>query len=138
MMSANSIVRARIDERIKDEAAAVLGAMGLTVSSRAGSSLWLFCVSLGGDFSILLPEFVLGYFELSLLTRRNRPRKSSGPPPVMSMALPRKLDLPSDRPSLRRLQRPRSNRKADHYNNDDEPGQPRASTANSPAMVHLA
>ena len=32
MMSANSIVRARIDERIKDEAAAVLGAMGLTVS----------------------------------------------------------------------------------------------------------
>src|ERR1039457_3799051 len=32
MMSANSIVRARIDERIKDEAATVLGAMGLTVS----------------------------------------------------------------------------------------------------------
>ena len=32
MMSENSIVRARINERIKDEAAAVLGAMGLTVS----------------------------------------------------------------------------------------------------------
>jgi DNA-damage-inducible protein J len=32
MMSENSIVRARISERIKDEAAAVLGAMGLTVS----------------------------------------------------------------------------------------------------------
>ena len=31
-MSENSIVRARINERIKDEAAAVLGAMGLTVS----------------------------------------------------------------------------------------------------------
>ncbi|MGA3041818.1 MAG: type II toxin-antitoxin system RelB/DinJ family antitoxin [Bryobacteraceae bacterium] len=31
-MPANSIVRARIDEQIKDEAAAVLGAMGLTVS----------------------------------------------------------------------------------------------------------
>ena len=31
-MSANSVVRARIDERIKKEAAAVLGAMGLTVS----------------------------------------------------------------------------------------------------------
>jgi DNA-damage-inducible protein J len=31
-MSANAIVRARIDERIKNEAAAVLEAMGLTVS----------------------------------------------------------------------------------------------------------
>lgn len=31
-MTANAIVRARIDERIKDEATAVLGAMGLTVS----------------------------------------------------------------------------------------------------------
>jgi DNA-damage-inducible protein J len=31
-MPANSVVRARIDERIKDEAAAVLSAMGLTVS----------------------------------------------------------------------------------------------------------
>ena len=32
MMRENSIVRARINKRIKDEAAAVLGAMGLTVS----------------------------------------------------------------------------------------------------------
>ncbi len=31
-MSENAVVRARIDERIKTEAAAVLGAMGLTVS----------------------------------------------------------------------------------------------------------
>jgi DNA-damage-inducible protein J len=31
-MPANSVVRARIDERIKNEAAAVLSAMGLTVS----------------------------------------------------------------------------------------------------------
>jgi len=31
-MAANSVVRARIDERIKNEAAAVLSAMGLTVS----------------------------------------------------------------------------------------------------------
>jgi DNA-damage-inducible protein J len=31
-MKANAVVRARIDERIKNEAAAVLGAMGLTVS----------------------------------------------------------------------------------------------------------
>ena len=31
-MPQNSVVRARIDERIKSEAAAVLGAMGLTVS----------------------------------------------------------------------------------------------------------
>jgi DNA-damage-inducible protein J len=31
-MAANSVVRARIDQRIKDEAAAVLAAMGLTVS----------------------------------------------------------------------------------------------------------
>jgi len=31
-MTANAVVRARIDGHIKDEAAAVLGAMGLTVS----------------------------------------------------------------------------------------------------------
>jgi DNA-damage-inducible protein J len=31
-MPANSVVRARIDERVKNEAAAVLSAMGLTVS----------------------------------------------------------------------------------------------------------
>jgi DNA-damage-inducible protein J len=31
-MSENAVVRARIDERIKAEATAVLGAMGLTVS----------------------------------------------------------------------------------------------------------
>jgi DNA-damage-inducible protein J len=31
-MSANAVVRARIDEHIKDEASAVLAAMGLTVS----------------------------------------------------------------------------------------------------------
>ena len=31
-MSENAVVRARIDERVKDEAAAVLAAMGLTVS----------------------------------------------------------------------------------------------------------
>ena len=31
-MSANAVVRARIDGRIKEEAAAVLAAMGLTVS----------------------------------------------------------------------------------------------------------
>jgi DNA-damage-inducible protein J len=31
-MAANSVVRARIDEQIKNEAAAVLKAMGLTVS----------------------------------------------------------------------------------------------------------
>jgi DNA-damage-inducible protein J len=31
-MPENSVVRARIDERIKNEATAVLGAMGLTVS----------------------------------------------------------------------------------------------------------
>ena len=31
-MPTNTVVRARIDERIKNEAAAVLGAMGLTLS----------------------------------------------------------------------------------------------------------
>ena len=31
-MSANAVVRARIDENVKDEAAAVLRAMGLTLS----------------------------------------------------------------------------------------------------------
>jgi len=31
-MAENTVVRARIDERIKNEASAVLGAMGLTVS----------------------------------------------------------------------------------------------------------
>jgi DNA-damage-inducible protein J len=32
LLTANAVVRARIDERIKEEAAAVLAAMGLTVS----------------------------------------------------------------------------------------------------------
>ena len=31
-MTANSVVRARIDQRTKDEASAILGAVGLTVS----------------------------------------------------------------------------------------------------------
>ena len=31
-MTENTVVRARIDQRIKDEATAVLGAMGLTIS----------------------------------------------------------------------------------------------------------
>lgn len=31
-MPTNAVVRARIDEKVKEEAAAVLGAMGLTVS----------------------------------------------------------------------------------------------------------
>ena len=31
-MPENAVVRARIDERVKNEAAAVLGAMGLTIS----------------------------------------------------------------------------------------------------------
>ncbi len=31
-MTANAVVRARIDERIKEEASAILGAVGLTVS----------------------------------------------------------------------------------------------------------
>jgi len=31
-MTENAVVRARIDQRIKNEAAAVLGAMGLTIS----------------------------------------------------------------------------------------------------------
>ncbi|MEO8803874.1 MAG: type II toxin-antitoxin system RelB/DinJ family antitoxin, partial [Rudaea sp.] len=31
-MTANAVVRARIDERVKDEATAILGAVGLTVS----------------------------------------------------------------------------------------------------------
>ncbi|HEX3652251.1 MAG TPA: type II toxin-antitoxin system RelB/DinJ family antitoxin [Rhizomicrobium sp.] len=31
-MSANAVVRARIDQRTKDEASAILGAVGLTVS----------------------------------------------------------------------------------------------------------
>jgi DNA-damage-inducible protein J len=32
VMSANAVVRARIDERVKEEASAVLAAMGLTIS----------------------------------------------------------------------------------------------------------
>lgn len=31
-MAANAVVRARVDERVKEEAAAILGAAGLTVS----------------------------------------------------------------------------------------------------------
>jgi DNA-damage-inducible protein J len=32
MMPANAVVRARIDQRLKEEASAILGAVGLTVS----------------------------------------------------------------------------------------------------------
>jgi DNA-damage-inducible protein J len=32
MMAANAVVRARIDERLKEEASAILGAAGLTIS----------------------------------------------------------------------------------------------------------
>jgi DNA-damage-inducible protein J len=55
-MTANSVVRARIDEQIKNEAAAVLQAMGLTVSD----ALRLMMVKIAKEnalpFDLLVPN----------------------------------------------------------------------------------
>ena len=55
-MSANAVVRARIDARIKNEAAAVLGAMGLTVSDAFRLMLTRIAAEKALPFSPLVPN----------------------------------------------------------------------------------
>ena len=55
-MSANAVVRARIDARIKNEAAAVLGAMGLTVSDAFRLLLTRIASEKALPFSPLIPN----------------------------------------------------------------------------------
>jgi DNA-damage-inducible protein J len=55
-MSENSVVRARIDERIKSEAAAVLGAMGLTLSDAFRMMLTRIAAEKALPFEPLVPN----------------------------------------------------------------------------------
>jgi DNA-damage-inducible protein J len=55
-MAENSIVRARINERIKAEAAAVLGAMGLTVSDAFRMMLMRVAAEKALPFEPLVPN----------------------------------------------------------------------------------
>src|SRR6218665_160521 len=55
-MSANTIVRARIDEHIKEEASVVLAAMGLTVSDAFRILLTRFAREKAFPFQPLLPN----------------------------------------------------------------------------------
>ncbi len=55
-MTANSVVRARIDEQIKTEAAAVLEAMGLTVSDAFRLMLVKIAKEKALPFELLVPN----------------------------------------------------------------------------------
>ena len=55
-MSENAVVRARIDERIKAEAALVLGAMGLTVSDAFRMMMTRIAVEKALPFDPLVPN----------------------------------------------------------------------------------
>jgi DNA-damage-inducible protein J len=55
-MSANAVVRARIDERIKTEASAILGAVGLTVSDAVRMMLMRTVAEKALPFDPLVPN----------------------------------------------------------------------------------
>lgn len=55
-MAANSVVRARIDEDIKNEASLVLGAMGLTVSDALRMMLTRVAIEKSLPFEPLVPN----------------------------------------------------------------------------------
>jgi DNA-damage-inducible protein J len=55
-MSENAVVRARVDERIKSEAAAVLGAMGLTLSDAFRMMLTRIAAEKALPFEPLVPN----------------------------------------------------------------------------------
>jgi DNA-damage-inducible protein J len=57
-MSANAVVRARIDERIKNEAAVVLEAMGLTVSDAFRMMMSRIAAEKALPFAPLVPNAV--------------------------------------------------------------------------------
>jgi DNA-damage-inducible protein J len=55
-MAANAVVRARIDERVKDEATAILGAIGLTVSDAVRLMLMRTVADKALPFNPLIPN----------------------------------------------------------------------------------
>jgi DNA-damage-inducible protein J len=55
-MPANAVVRARIDERVKTEAAAILGAIGLTVSDAVRLMLMRTVADKALPFDPLIPN----------------------------------------------------------------------------------
>jgi DNA-damage-inducible protein J len=55
-MAANAVVRARVDQRVKDEASAILGAAGLTVSDAFRMMLVRTIAERGLPFSPLTPS----------------------------------------------------------------------------------
>lgn len=57
-MPANSVVRARIDERIKEEASVVLAAMGLTVSDAFRIMMTRVAQEKALPFDLLVPNAV--------------------------------------------------------------------------------
>ena len=64
-MSANAVVRARIDEHIKEEATAVLAAMGLTVSDAFRIMLTLSLIHIFHSFLKILWICLSGTMPLS-------------------------------------------------------------------------
>jgi DNA-damage-inducible protein J len=56
MMAANAVVRARIDERLKEEASAILGAAGLTISDAFRMLLVRTVADRGLPFDPLVPN----------------------------------------------------------------------------------
>ncbi len=55
-MSANAVVRARIDQRLKEEASAILGAVGLTVSDAVRMMLMRTVAEKALPFDPLVPN----------------------------------------------------------------------------------
>lgn len=55
-MAANAVVRARIDERVKEEATAILGAIGLTVSDAVRLMLMRTVADKALPFDPLIPN----------------------------------------------------------------------------------
>ena len=55
-MAANAVVRARIDERVKNEATAILGAIGLTVSDAVRLMLMRTVAEKALPFEPLIPN----------------------------------------------------------------------------------
>jgi DNA-damage-inducible protein J len=83
-MTASTVVRARIDERIKNEAAAVLGAMGLTVSDAFRLMMVKIAREKALPFEPLLPNEET--IEAMRAARRGE-LKTAGPPSALLKSL---------------------------------------------------
>ena len=70
-MTENAVVRARIDERVKNEAAAVLVAMGLTVSD----TFRLLMVRIAADKALAFEPLVPNPETIEAMTRAGSPEE---------------------------------------------------------------